>query len=153
MCPTCVSLRLKTHDMPSTRTRRHVTCTRKTHDITYSCTTLQHTATHRNTLQHIATHCNTLQHTATHRNTLQHIATHCNTSQHTATHRNTLQHLARHCSTHMISHMVSHTHVLMCCRCVADITSHTHDITYTYTTRGHTRVEHIKCHTHLQRMI
>jgi len=133
MCPTCVSLRLKTHDMPSTRTRRHVTCTRKTHDITYSCTTLQHTATHRNTLQHIATHCNT--------------------SQHTATHRNTLQHLARHCSTHMISHMVSHTHVLMCCRCVADITSHTHDITYTYTTRGHTRVEHIKCHTHLQRMI
>jgi len=133
MCPTCVSLRLKTHDMPSTRTRRHVTCTRKTHDITYSCTTLQHTATHRNTLQHIATHCNTLQHTATHRNTLQHIA--------------------RHCSTHMISHMVSHTHVLMCCRCVADITSHTHDITYTYTTRGHTRVEHIKCHTHLQRMI
>ena len=34
--------------------------------------TLQHTATHSNTLQHTATHCNTLQHTATH-------CTHCNT--------------------------------------------------------------------------
>jgi len=32
-----------------------------------------------NTLQHTATHCNTLQHTATHCNTLQHSATHCNT--------------------------------------------------------------------------
>jgi len=37
--------------------------------------------THSNTLQHTATHCNTLQH-----NTLQHTATHCNTLQHTATH-------------------------------------------------------------------
>jgi len=39
-------------------------------------TTLQHTATHCNTLQHTATtakHCKTLQHTAT---TLKHIATH-----------------------------------------------------------------------------
>jgi len=51
--------------------------------------TLQHTATHCNTLQHrvysvwvcslVSTHCNTLQHTATHCNTLQHTATHCNT--------------------------------------------------------------------------
>jgi len=67
--------------------------------------TLQQTATHRNTLQHPATHlqraellcfkvllidthlleicvylpCNTLQHTATHCNTLQHPATPCNT--------------------------------------------------------------------------
>jgi len=52
----------------------------------------------RNTLQHTATHCNTLQHSATHvihtcvaRHvtcliTLQHTATHCNTLQHTATH-------------------------------------------------------------------
>jgi len=63
------------------------------------CNTLQHTATHCNTLrsrrrqtvQHTATHCNTLQHTATHSahggdrqcNTLQHTATHCNTLQHT----------------------------------------------------------------------
>ena len=39
-------------------------------------------------LQHTATHCNTLQHTAI---TLQHTATHCNTLQHTATHCNTLQ--------------------------------------------------------------
>ena len=45
-----------------------------------------------NTLQHTATHCNTLQHlthtyqVATHyNNTLQHTATHCNTPQHTAT--------------------------------------------------------------------
>ena len=30
-----------------------------------------------NTLQHTATHCNTLQHSATHYNTLQHTATHC----------------------------------------------------------------------------
>ena len=47
--------------------------------------TLQHTATHCNTLQHrvysvwvcslVSTHCNTLQHTATHCNTLQHTAT------------------------------------------------------------------------------
>ena len=36
------------------------------------------------TLQHTATHCNTLQHTATtHCNSLQHTATHCNTLQHT----------------------------------------------------------------------
>jgi len=62
---------------------------------------LQHTATHCNTLQRIATgygkcvpdkgfNCNhvsfdTLQPTATHYNILQHTATHCNTLQHTAT--------------------------------------------------------------------
>jgi len=41
-------------------------------------------------------HCNTLQHTATHCNTLQFIwyGAHCNTLQHTATHCNTLQHIA-----------------------------------------------------------
>ena len=57
--------------------------------------TLQYTARHCNTLlsfyknrtlQHVATHCNTLQHTATHCITLQHTATHCNTLQHTAAH-------------------------------------------------------------------
>jgi len=86
--------------------------------------TLQHTATHRNTLQH-TTHCNT-QLNATH-DTLQHTThcnrqvvdtsvssssyfiivsvnvlhiscvlgtTHCNTLQHIATHCNTLQHTA-----------------------------------------------------------
>jgi len=61
-----------------------------------------------NTLQHTATHCNTLetdrladggsgfgagktQCTATHCNILQHTAAHCNTRQHTATHGNTLE--------------------------------------------------------------
>jgi len=55
-----------------------------------------HTATHCNTRQHP---CITLQHTATHCNTLQHTATHCNTLQHTATHCNTRQHAATHCTT------------------------------------------------------
>ena len=41
------------------------------------------------TLQHTATHCNTLQHPATPCNTLQHTATHCNTLQYTAPHYNT----------------------------------------------------------------
>ena len=89
----------------------HDSCTRVTRLIhmissivmSRVCNTLQHTATHCNTLHalqhsaHTATHCNTvhaLQHTATHctqRNTLQHsahTATHCNTQhtlQHTAT--------------------------------------------------------------------
>jgi len=53
---------------------------------------------------HLRPHCNTLQHTATHRNTL---LTHTwishvvqvtwHTLQHTATHGNTLQHTATHC--------------------------------------------------------
>ena len=80
------------------------------HTATHCNTLLQRTATHwknlsetsqltglgreRLTLQHTATHCNTLQHTATHCNTLQHTATHCNTLQHTATYYNTLQHTA-----------------------------------------------------------
>ena len=84
------------------------------------------------TLQHTATHCNTLQHEChtkkclprvimrlvmremtqeTHClvylvlqcgrqcNTLHYTATHCNTLQHTATHCNTLQHTATHCNT------------------------------------------------------
>jgi len=82
--------------------------------------TLQHTATHCNTLQHTvcarhvcilgprrtATRCNTLQHTAytaTQWNTLKHTvcARHVSVSgpQHTATHCNTLQHTATHCNT------------------------------------------------------
>jgi len=71
--------------------------------------TLQHTATHCNTLQHTVkhttTHCNTLQHAVCMKwhdwciwrvwlNTLQHTATHCNTLQHTVTHYNTLRHTA-----------------------------------------------------------
>ena len=54
------------------------------------CSTLQHTVAHwvfdvfawavsHESIQHTATHCNTLQHTATHCNTLQHTAAHCNT--------------------------------------------------------------------------
>ena len=39
------------------------------------------TATHCNTLQHIAAHCSTLQHTATHCSTLQHTATHLQRQQ------------------------------------------------------------------------
>jgi len=38
------------------------------------------------TVQHTATHCNTLHHTAPYCNTLQQTATHCNTLRHTATH-------------------------------------------------------------------
>jgi len=63
-----------------------------------SSQSVQHTATHCDTLQHIAPHCNTSQHTATHCNTSQHTATHCNTLQYTAAHRNTLQHTAKHCN-------------------------------------------------------
>jgi len=65
------------------------------------CSTLQHTATHCNTLstlQHTAAHCNTLQHTATHCSTLQHTAAYCSTLQHTAAHCNTLQHTATNCA-------------------------------------------------------
>jgi len=57
--------------------------------------TLQHPATHCNTMRYTATHCNTRHHTATHCNTLQHTATHCNTPQHTAPRCNTL-HTATH---------------------------------------------------------
>jgi len=95
--------------------------------------TLQHTATHCNTLPYTATlthshsaasHCDTLQHTATHYNTLQHshtctlphrTVTHYNTLQHSthshfATHRNTLQHTATHCST--LQHIATHCNTL-----------------------------------------
>ena len=80
----------------------------------------EHTATHLNasrkckrdnTLQHTATHCNTLQHTnclsllkkgrahgpPTSLHTEKHtIQTHCNTSQHTAIHHSTLQQRVSH---------------------------------------------------------
>ena len=91
------------------------------------CNTLQHTATHcntlvltcalfqiGNTLQHTTTHCNTMQHTATHCNTwqhtptLQHIATHCNTLQYTA---EILQHTATHCtSLGTLQHATTYVH-------------------------------------------
>ena len=44
------------------------------------CNTLQHTlTTPSNTLQHTAKHCKTLQHITTHYNTPQHTAAHCRT--------------------------------------------------------------------------
>jgi len=64
---------------------------------------LQHTATHCNTLQwleHTTTHCNTLQHTATNKSELLQsshpTATRCNMVQHGATHYSTLQHTCLH---------------------------------------------------------
>jgi len=54
------------------------------------CTPLQHIATHCNTLQN-TTSCTPLQHNVTHCNTLQHTATHCNTlyTAHCNTHTRT----------------------------------------------------------------
>jgi len=71
------------------------------------CNTLKHTATHGNTLQHMATHGNTRQHTATHGNTRQHTATHGNTRQHIATHGHTRPHTAKLCIT---PHGMTHSH-------------------------------------------
>ena len=103
----------------------------------HSMCSLQHTATHCNTLQHTGgaardascrstcwnpTQCNT----ATHCSTLQHTATHCNTLQHTygaardasyrstcwnSTQCNTLQHTAAHCST--LQHTATHCNTFM----------------------------------------
>jgi len=67
---------------------------------------LQHTATHRNTVQHTAAHCSSLQHTATHFSTLRHTATHCSTLQHAATHCGTLRHTAARCNT--LQHIATH---------------------------------------------
>jgi len=115
--------------------------------------TLQHTATHCNTLQlkhvfhfrilppstvatHIATHCSTLQHTAAHCNTLQHTATHCNTLQHIAVHDNTLQHTTTHCST--LLHAATHCNILQhtITPCNYHLTLHTH--LYSCTSSGAT---------------
>jgi len=81
----------------------------KRHLLRHIEVTLQHTATHGNTLQHTAIHCNTrhfyrhfevtLQHTTTHCNTLQHPATPCNTLQHPATHVTFIDTLRLHCNT------------------------------------------------------
>ena len=89
--------------------------------LTTCSNTLQHNATHCNTLQHMlsATQCyifvislnlyyhsallttcsNTLQHNAIRCNTLQHTATHCHTPPHTATQCNSLQHSTSYCNT------------------------------------------------------
>jgi len=86
---------------------------------------MQHTATHCNTLQHTATHCNTLHHNATHCNTQQHTVTLCNTLhytvphnalQHAATHNNTLQHTAIHSNTllHSATHYTTLQRTMHC---------------------------------------
>ena len=67
--------------------------------------TLQHTATHCNTL-HRATYCNTL-HRATY--TVQHTARHC-TVQHTATHCYTLEHMGPFLSHPIKSQKCTHPH-------------------------------------------
>ena len=97
---------------------------------------LQHTATHCNTLHHTAPHCNILQHTATYAHTqvlksaianghtpthtyCQYLLTttycntlqHCNTLQRTATHCNNLQHTKTYCNSRSVmSRMCTHTH-------------------------------------------
>jgi len=72
----------------------------------------RHTAAHCNTLQHISAHCSTLQHTAARCSTLQHKATQCNTVQHGATHYNTLQHTATHIAPHTATHCNTHCNAL-----------------------------------------
>jgi len=61
--------------------------------VTWFPCTLQHTATHCNTLQPTATHCNTLQHTATHHTDRVNEQTHQTVTRLTCT----LQHTATHC--------------------------------------------------------
>jgi len=85
------------------------------HTATHSRTSIESlvfTCAHCNTPQHTATHCNTLQHTATHRNTLQHTATHSRTSIEslvfTCAHCNTLQRTATHCNT-LTQHTATHS--------------------------------------------
>jgi len=75
--------------------------------LNYMCDmTLQHTATHCNTLQHAlqhtATHCSTLPHTATHCNTLQHTATHCNTTLDRQDHTQVQRDVTHSCVTWLI---------------------------------------------------
>ena len=115
------------------------------------CNTLQHSATHCNTLQ---TRCNTLQPAACHRQgrlhrallwnrrqsaayslrwsglfcrslLLQHPATHCNTL-HTATHCNTLQHTATHCNAleHTATHWNTLQHTATHCNTLQHIATH-----------------------------
>jgi len=75
--------------------------------------TLQHTATHCNTLQHTATHYNTLQHTVT--VTVTHCNTHCNKFNPCRTARNDLRiHTVSHCNTLHRQHSATHYNTLHC---------------------------------------
>ena len=89
----------------------------KTSTVTYSTGAedprgkLQRTATHCNTLHHIATHCqhdqfSDLVQQVPRIMNLLHAATSCNTLQHTATHCNTLQHTATRCQHDQYSDLV-----------------------------------------------
>ena len=88
------------------------------------------TATHCNTLRHMATHCNTraaLPASTNHCTILQYTATHCNTLQHTAMHRNTLQHT---CSPAPLSKSNgSRVRRLLCAHCITLQHTATHCIT------------------------
>jgi len=98
------------------------------------CNTLQHNATtHRNNALQQADDAGllklramtTLQHTATHCDTLQLAATYCTTLQQTATHFNTLQHAAAHCNT-LQQHMKQHTGKTHCNNTLQQYTTTTH---------------------------
>ena len=72
----------------------------------------------QDTLQHTATHCNTLQHTEVDTSGCR---THCNTLQHTATHCNTLQH------TEADTSGCRHTYICMSCADVCHSVVHRHN--------------------------
>jgi len=116
------------------------------------------TATHCNTLLHIATISNTLQHNeswhSSHCTTLQHTATHCNTRRHTTTHCNTLQqslrivatsqllqHNTTHCDTLQLTATLRHTaihcktrrHIATHCNTLQHIATHCNTLQHTAT--------------------
>jgi hypothetical protein len=108
--------------MQRTATLQHIAIFKSLDRTAKPSKTLQHTATHCNTLQHIintATHCDTLQHTAARCKCLFSCETaipynilHCNTLQHTATHCNTLQLSYFRHNRQPIRHNVSHCNAL-----------------------------------------
>ena len=91
--------------------------------VTSGLEVLQHTATHRHSLQHTAIHCNMtrsdLRMAAVYKqtrplktsNTLQHAATRCKTLQHAAKRYNTLQHTAIHIATRCNTLQDTATHI------------------------------------------
>ena len=109
------------------------------------------------TLQHLLDRrCTTLQHTAAHRNTLQHIATQLNAysikrCRHTSTHSRTHAH-SRSCSTceFVMAHITSHvTHWNGSCHAYdshtlsySDSLSHTHSRTHTLLLMLHMGMSH-----------
>ena len=95
-----------THPWPEVSSMQHTAThcnTLDTHTYQFvSALCTRDMCTHFNTLQHIATHYNTLHHTATHQiHTRTHLSKHfvLGICVHTATHCNTLQYTATHYST------------------------------------------------------